>query len=1134
MVAEKGDITLAGTQLVSDGKVKLSAGNNVNITTAKTTQRQDEAGKSHGFGEAVISETERFSGYNRQLNSQNGHAVSHQGSMIASLKDDVEIYAGKDFHSTSGQILAKNRIALSAEKVTFDTAHNTANNHHHSSDLKFGQFTRVISPIIDLVQSVESTLKDKEASDRVKAAQVLGLAAQGYILNNTVNNALNHKDNSVLFRVETGTGLAHSRQSGENRVSESLGNQVNAQHIHIEARSGKLSAIQTDFTSKDEQGKRLANSSVTLSGREGVELLAGESTGYQRHKNQSYGTEVGTALSVGAKTGWSFYAKEGFQKGKQTSESTTYHNSHIDSETFRLNSGGDVTMKGTTAHANSIHADIDGKLHIESLQDSHHSKSTQGGLNTKVEFGFGSSWEFSGNANLSGGKSNAGGVTKQSGLFAQSGGYHITADEVELNAGAIASTNPDNSELTTNAITFSDIQNHSQHQATSGSLSGGYSQSNGVSGSAGMPMHSQGNDNSTTKAMLTEGKITLNKDSTPTQTTAKALGINTELSQAHRAVEQPKDINQVLKEQQTVSQSVGQMAGAANVYASQKAQEAAEVVKRAETELQAAEKEKNLAKIDEKRTAYLEAKAQQESWSEGGSNKRKVDAAVATLGTILGGGSAGQAAVAALSPELNAQIHELTKDSKTANLLAHAALSALEAKVSGTSATAGAIAGAAGEATAMLLAETVFNKQPNELTAEEKNLLKVAGQLAGAVAGQASGGTTADMVFGSETANRAVENNYLFRHEAEELARLSKERDQCLAQGGDCSALQARINELGALDRERNKRLDEACRNKMTAECAKELVTLSSAHSSFKGYSPRENFDHWVDAKFREVSGLHSEMQSQRMENIAKQALMEISVKEPVENAAILRQITVDALKGDETAKEQLRQIGGEIKKAVLSPIDTISENTRAELKQADELEAAGYRDEADLIRMKVYLSNELTAISALSGIAGLAHSGIRNVGKLALKEGVLSNKEVNIEWGKGIQKQGKTWEEYLQKILPEGTLDLNEIKPNFKTFDRLLPDGTAISAKTMDTVGSKTYQDPKRITYQLNRYVDDMVNFKGDGRGKEFITSRDISSREMYLAIPYSTTKQQMEAINKSIDYARSQGVKIIVKEVK
>ncbi|MFC0934464.1 hypothetical protein ACFGX8_05050 [Pasteurella multocida] len=217
-----------------------------------------------------------------------------------------------------------------------------------------------------------------------------------------------------------------------------------------------------------------------------------------------------------------------------------------------------------------------------------------------------------------------------------------------------------------------------------------------------------------------------------------------------------------------------------------------------------------------------------------------------------------------------------------------------------------------------------------------------------------------------------------------------------------------------------------------------------------------------------------------------------------------------------------------------MSPIDTISETTRIELKQADELEAAGYRDEADLIRMKVYLSNEIIAIGAFSSVSGLIHSGIRNVGKLAIKEGVLSNKEVKIVWGKGIEKQGKAWEEYLQKILPKGTIDLNDIKPKFKTFDSLLPDGTAISAKTMDTVGSKTYQNPKRITYQLNKYVDDMMNFTGDGKGTFKLTNAKIKSKEMYLAIPHSTTKSQWEAINKSIDYAKSKGIKIIVKEIK
>ncbi|HDR1331117.1 TPA: hypothetical protein QB383_002151, partial [Pasteurella multocida] len=139
----------------------------------------------------------------------------------------------------------------------------------------------------------------------------------------------------------------------------------------------------------------------------------------------------------------------------------------------------------------------------------------------------------------------------------------------------------------------------------------------------------------------------------------------------------------------------------------------------------------------------------------------------------------------------------------------------------------------------------------------------------------------------------------------------------------------------------------------------------------------------------------------------------------------------------------------------------------------------------------------------------------------------------VKIVWGKGIEKQGKAWEEYLKKILPKGTIDLNDIKPKFKTFDSLLPDGTAISAKTMDTVGG--YKDPKRITYQLNKYVDDMVSFKEDGKkGGRVITQEQISSKEMYLAIPYGTSKEKMVAIKKSIDYANSRGIKILVKEIK
>ncbi|CAH0446416.1 Deoxyribonuclease CdiA [Ralstonia pseudosolanacearum] len=140
------------------------------------------------------------------------------------------------------------------------------------------------------------------------------------------------------------------------------------------------------------------------------------------------------------------------------------------------------------------------------------------------------------------------------------------------------------------------------------------------------------------------------------------------------------------------------------------------------------------------------------------------------------------------------------------------------------------------------------------------------------------------------------------------------------------------------------------------------------------------------------------------------------------------------------------------------------------------------------------------------------------------------------MEFGAGIIKQGKPFEAFVQSKLPAGTLDLNTIKSNFSTFDHLAPDGTAVSTKTMDTLGSVSYQKPANITRTLNKYVDDMVNFSSDGsKQSDFILrNTDISAKQMQLGVPYGTTSEQMAAIAQSIQYAESKGIKIIVTKVK
>ncbi|BFU60562.1 hemagglutinin repeat-containing protein [Rodentibacter abscessus] len=770
--AQQGDVRLMGTQLVSEEDNRISAGGNVVLSTAQKRTGQSTSGEKHRIGEAVVSETERFSGYHRQLNSENAESVSHSGAMVASLNGNVEINAGKDFNQKSGQILAKKRIDIEAENVTFDVAHNTGESASHQSDLKMGTFARVASPIIDLVQAVERTVGNKEANDRVKAAQALGIAAKAY---STYANAA---AGGALLRVEAGTGYSHSRERLESKQAEAQGNTLNAQHIDIKSRSGDIRAKQTDFTSRDAEGKRLADSSIRLNAAKELVLESSQSTATQKGRQQSSGVEVGAGVAIGAQTGVYVYAQGGFSNAKQDERHTIQNNSHLESENISLTSGGDTTLAGAVAKAKTIHTDVGGTLKIESRQDEHRSQSSSAGFGGRIQVSLGTGWGASGYGNASSGKSSSKQVAEQSGLFAEEGGYHINANHVQLKGGAIAGTNPTNSELKTNTLTFSDIKNESQSRAISGSISGsanlnklggveakteeeaaqqakiakltGTPQSNSINPT--IPLYASESDSSITKATLTEGKIILNKDSQPTETTAKALGINTELSQANSQVKTTFDIKQKLSEQQVIGNAIGEIGAAAQAYTESKAKalnEEADELAKAGKIAEAAQK-----------------KQEAEKWQTSGEHKRKVEAVTTALSLALAGKPTEAIAAGAASPYVNQAIKTLTAQSETANIAAHVLWGAIEAELSGGKASTGAISAATAELGARVLTQGIYQKEPSELTPEEKEqVLEITKALAGVAAGAATKGNSAEILnavsTGSAIAKNAVENNAL-------------------------------------------------------------------------------------------------------------------------------------------------------------------------------------------------------------------------------------------------------------------------------------------------------------------------------------------------------------------------------------
>lgn len=768
------------------------------------------------MGEAVISETERFFGYNRTRMNQDGESTNQRGSNLTSLNSVVSVYAGKDYHQTASEVLAKEKADISAQHITIDNAINHQANSQSESDLKIGQFTRVKSPIIDLLNTIESAVKNDRASDRLQAANAMSMAAQGYSVYNAVNKMITKdpKSNTYLFRVESGTGVAHSRQSQEGLADISVGSRINAKDINLIARGddkqkanekgerqlGSINLTHTDLTSRDEQGKRIQDSRITLTGNK-LNIQAGENHTQFKGRSQSVGVEVGMAAQVGAQTGVGVYARVGGSSGKEDGESKTYQVSHLEAQTVTLNSQGDTNLIGSQVAGNRVNANVGGKLNIESLQDEERFKTKSSGGGLEVEFGFGNNWSVSSYGNASKGTTYRKQVNEQAGIFAEEGGDHINADSVHLKGGAIASTNPTNSKLATNKLTFEDIQNESSSSAASASISGSIKESKEKwvdnetgekvkpnspnstfipsqrSGglSPGLPMLQQSSDSSTTKATLTEGTIILNKDTSPTQTTAAQLGINTDLAQANNQVAQTKDVKAQLQEQQQIATAINNVKSAVETYTANQQEAAEQEVRRLKSRLEKAEQQGNKEVVNQLKKDILQA----ENWGTGGSTKRAVDAITHAGLIALSGGSSQSIAMAATSPYVNQLIKKATEDYPALNIPTHILWGAVEAELMGGKASTGAISTAAGELGAKYLTEHLYNKKAKLTETERSQVKEMAKALAGVAGSLAAAGQGASAVkilsessIGMTVANNAVENNYLTANEAARKAEL--------------------------------------------------------------------------------------------------------------------------------------------------------------------------------------------------------------------------------------------------------------------------------------------------------------------------------------------------------------------------
>ncbi|MBU9581097.1 hypothetical protein KTE26_21930, partial [Ralstonia mannitolilytica] len=296
------------------------------------------------------------------------------------------------------------------------------------------------------------------------------------------------------------------------------------------------------------------------------------------------------------------------------------------------------------------------------------------------------------------------GVNEQSGIQAGSGGFDINVKgNTDLKGAVIASTaTPDKNQLTTGTLTFSDIQNHSDYNASSsgfslsGSLGNGGnnykkaedSKSRNVAG--GAPMLSQnesGSESATTRSAISQGTITITDKANQKQDVAS---LSRDTAGTNGTVSKTPDLQNILNNQadmmsaaqaagQAVAQRIGDYADGKKAAADAAAKQAA--------------KDGN---------SELAAQYQQEadSWKEGGLNRAAMQAAGSALVSGLGGGNAlagaaGGGAASLAAGRLNDLAGSIASSSPTGNKNVDEALGNIVSNALAT-AVGGAVGGNAG------------------------------------------------------------------------------------------------------------------------------------------------------------------------------------------------------------------------------------------------------------------------------------------------------------------------------------------------------------------------------------------------------------------------------------------------------
>ena len=643
-ISSGNDLTVRASNVVGTDDVTLTASKNINITSAKETgkdehyQEEKTSGifSGGGFGFTIGTKSEK--------STNNLQTLAEVGSTIGFTNGNVSVTAGDKVNSAGTTFVASKDVTITGKDVTID---NTVNTLDSQSKYEFKQSGLTVSLGGGIVTSTMNAAHDIQRSGEVKDERLKALYA--YKAVKDVEKMLESKGN-LKKGVSLGISIGGTKITSDQTEHVETVNTSNINaggNVNVTATTGDVNLKGTKINAED----------VTLDAKKDINIDGADNKLQTDGETSSSSWSLGASIDLNTKS-VGYFGNFNSSKGNENGTSTTNVGSGINaSDTLTLKSGTDTNIIGSEVKGDKVVATIGGDLNIVSKQDTDNytAKNQSSGLG----FTTGATGGITGY--ISQGKTNStyASITDQAGIFAGKEGFDITVGKnTDLKGAVIASdATPDKNKLSTDTITYSDIQNGAEYSSSGFGIN--YSSEKGEKGSGvekgftpSITPTVKGDAESTTKSAVSAGTIIVGgKEVNPEGLSRDPKGSLNALSKIFdkKTVQEKQELASLFG--QVAYETVGEIARSHQ--------------KEAENKIIQSIKEKDPVKA---KNLWDEAQDINSKWGQGGTSKIALHALVGGIMSDITGSGFGTGAFAGgLNEALQKGLGKWEKDNPAAN-----------------------------------------------------------------------------------------------------------------------------------------------------------------------------------------------------------------------------------------------------------------------------------------------------------------------------------------------------------------------------------------------------------------------------------------------------------------------------------